>query len=161
MKKIYSVLFVFFTVQFFGCSSQMITASPGVLNFFGEKITGIITGADKGYSCRVKPEKTKNTGIKTIEGYPLVEEGPALSADDLLELKNILLDEKTYDFKYAKKAFVFPEYAFVLVKGNEQVTVFFDFYRKEVLFVHEGRELVEDFDNAEKDVRAFISRFFK
>ena len=107
------------------------------------------------------PEKTKDKSIAAICGYPVINNGPELPASELAGLKRILLDEKTYDFKYAKKAFVFPDYAFVLFKGSEQVAVLFDFYRKEVLFVNEGKELVEDFDNAEKDVRNITDRLIK
>ncbi len=162
MKGKLSALCLGFIIIVSGCSSAVSRADvpANVKNFLGEKILAIIIDADSCMPFMVKPEKTKDTKVKCLHGFPVTKEGPALPVDELNKLKRILLDEKTYDFKYAKRAFVFPEYAFVFSKGNEEVIVFFDFYRKEVLLVNEGKELVEDFDNAENDVRAVIDRIF-
>ncbi len=136
-------------------------ATPEVKNFFGDVILGIIDGADKAASYKVKTEKMKIPMGKNIYGYPVISEGPALDSSQLAVFKNILLDENTYDFKWAKKSFVFPDYAIVLKKGNEEVIVFIDFYRKELLFVYKGKELVEDFDNAEKQVKKLVDDIFR
>jgi len=132
-----------------------------VKNFFGDRITGIIEGAESASSFRLKPEKTKDVKIENIHKFPVVSRGPVLTENQIVTLKNILLDEKTYNFKYAKRAFVFPEYAIVLKKGNDSVTVLVDFYRKEFLFVDGDRELVEDFDSAENQLKALIDEIFK
>lgn len=136
-------------------------ASPEVKKFFGETILGIIDGAESSASYKVKTEKMKIPMGKNICGYPVISQGPALDASQIAVLKDILLDENTYDFKWAKKSFVFPDYAIVLKKGNDQVTVLIDFYRKEFLFVYQGKELVEDFDKAEKRVKKLVDDIFK
>ena len=136
-------------------------ATPEVKKFFGINILNIIDGAESASSFKVKPEKMKVLIGKNLYGYPVIAKGPALSDSQLSELKDILLNEDTYDFKWAKKSFVFPDYAIVLKKGKEEVTVFVDFYRKELLFVYNGQELVEDFDNAEKQVRKLVDDIFR
>ena len=146
------------------CSSASFraeNASPDVKKFFGEKIIGIIDGAESAASYKVKPEKMKVPMGKLIHGYSVISAGPALTGSQIERLRNILLDEKTYDFKWAKKSFVFPDYAIVLKKGTEELTLFVDFNRKEFLFVYNEQELVEDFDNAEKQVKNLVDDIFR
>lgn len=148
-----------------GCPATVVrkaeNAAPEVKSFFGDKILEIIDGAGSADSYKVKTEKMKVPMGKNICGYPVISQGPALNSSQISTLKNILLDEKTYDFKWAKKAFVFPDYAIVLKKGNEELILLIDFYRKEFLFVYNGKELVEDFDNAEKQVRKLVDEIFR
>jgi hypothetical protein len=161
---LFTVLFLLILLLNPGCST-----SPGIVDdtpaevkkFFGERITGIIKESVSAASFRLKPEKTKDDKVKNIHGFPVVSEGPGLTETQIASLKRILLDEKTYDFKYSKRAFVFPEYAVILKNGNDSVAVLIDFYRKEFLFVNENRELVEDFDNAEKQLKMLLDDIFK
>ena len=144
------------------CSSADYRDKPPadeVKKFFGEKNIGIITDAEKGIPYKLKPQKIKTE--KNIHGFPIIAEGTALTTAQLNRFKTILLDEKTYDFKWAKKAFVFPDYAVVLKKGDAELIVFIDFYRKELLFISDGKELIEDFDDAEKQVKSLMDEIFK
>jgi len=51
--------------------------------------------------------------------------------------------------------------AIVQKKGADEVTILIDFYRKVLLFVYKGKDLVEDFDNAEKQVKTLVDDIFR
>jgi hypothetical protein len=162
--KLRILLSLFVFISIISCSSAGYRDRPvadEVKKFFGEKNISIIMDADKALAYKVKPRKTRETGIKNLYGYPVTAGGPVLSSVQMDRFKTILLDEKTYDFKWAKKAFVFPDYAIELKKGDTVLTVFIDFYRKELLFVSDGKELIEDFDNAEKEMKSLMDEIFK
>lgn len=162
--KLHILLSFMVFIAFISCSStgyRDMPLSDEVKKFFGEKNIGIIMDADKALPYKVKPQKDKTGVVKNIYGFPVTAEGPALTAGQMDRFKSILLDDKTYDFKWAKKAFVFPDYAIVLKKGDSELTVLIDFYRKELLFISDNKELIEDFDNAEKQMKDLVNEIFK
>lgn len=133
-----------------------------VKTFFGEEILTILSDPDSVLSYKVKPVTKKNKTAKDkLYKYPIVKRGPKLDKDQILYLKNIILNEKTYDFKYSKRGFLFPEYAFEFIKGEKKVLVFVCFNRNELMFYYKKKELIEDFDSALKEVKELVHKLFK
>jgi hypothetical protein len=132
--------------------------SPKVTGFLGNDIIDIIKSPEKVESYRVKFQKTgKGT---TMGGYPVTAQGPDLAPKQIERLQAILLDANTYLFDVVKKCLFLPEYAYRFVRGGKNVIVLVCYSCEELTFVFEGRELLEDFNNATPRMRALTGELF-
>lgn len=140
---------------------EKVKVTDKVKEFFGEEILSIISSPDYVESYKVKPLVQKNKKEKNVlYKYPIVKKGPRLSKQQITYLTSILLNEKTYDFKYSKRGFLFPEYAFEFVKGSKKMLLFVCFNRNELMFYYNDKELIEDFDTALKKVKKLMDQLF-
>lgn len=153
---------IYFTSIFFAiciCFFIACTSTAKVSNFLGSEIFEIISKPDIIESYQVDPKK-KAEGEK-LYVFPIIRQGQNLTADQMSNLKSVLLNDGTYDFKLAKKGFIFPEFAFKIIKADKEVLLFVCYYRKELMFVYDKKELKEDFDSAEPDMRKLTDQLFK
>ena len=94
-------------------------------------------------------------------GYPVKGKGPDLAPKQIERLQLMLLDENTYLFDVVKKCLFLPEYAFRFVRGDRSVIVLVCYSCEELTFVYGGRELLEDFNNATRRMKALTGELFK
>ena len=169
MKKIVMILFSSVFLFLINCSDSGQTAAKPQpdpvqsneqkLNAFLGEMREIINGAERVESYQVKMKQV-NATQNTIAGYPIVKKGTNLNVEQVALLKKVLLSADTYDFERVKKNFLLPEYAFVIKKGNQSVTVLIDYYRNEILFRYGTTEKKEDFDNARESMMKITQALF-
>jgi hypothetical protein len=132
--------------------------SPKVMEFLGNDIIDILKNPDKVESYRVKFQKTGKGS--NLGGYPVTAKGPELAPKQIERLQAILFDANTYLFDVVKKCLFLPEYAYRFIRGDKQVIVLVCYSCEELTFVFEGRELLEDFNNATPRMRALTGELF-
>jgi len=130
-----------------------------VMDFLGSDIIDIIKSPDKVESYRVEFHKTGKG--ENLGGYPVKGKGPDLAPKQIERLQLMLLDENTYLFDVVKKCLFLPEYAFRFVRGDRSVIVLVCYSCEELTFVYGGRELLEDFNNATRRMKALAGELFK
>ena len=163
------VVSTIFVLSLFACRSQMNDqgkedtmvngVSEKVMQFLGNEIVDIIKNPEVVESYKIKIKK-ENSGTR-IAGYPVVAQGPALTAQQIDQIRSVLLDRNTYMFDYVKKCLFLPEYALKFRKGAGEVVVLLCFSCEELTFVYKGKELLEDFDNATPKIRGLIQALFR
>lgn len=151
------------------CRSQMNDQGKGdamvngvsekVAQFLGSEILDIIKNPEAVESYKIKIKKSaRGTGIA---GYPIIKRGPGLTTQQIDQIRSVLLDKNTYLFDVVKKCLFLPEYALKFRKGASEVVVLLCFSCEELTFVYNGRELLEDFDNATPKIRGLIQTLFR
>ncbi|HPQ54149.1 MAG TPA: hypothetical protein PK253_12950 [Spirochaetota bacterium] len=156
-------------MSLFSCRSQMNDQGKGdvmvkgvsekVVRFLGNEIIEIIKSPDTVESYTIKIKKA-DTGTR-IAGYPVISRGPNLTPQQIDQIQSVLLDQNTYLFDFVKKCLFLPEYALKFRKGTYEVVVLLCFSCEELTFVCNGRELLEDFDNATPKIRGLIQALFR
>ncbi len=136
----------------------MKTTTPAVKEFLGDEILDIVSKPGRILSFRIKPKKGKAGEMLGL--YPIVESGPALTAAQSEKLIGVILDEETYDFGDYKRGFMVPQYGFKFFRGDKEVGLLVDVYRLELQFIFDGETKKDDFDAAEKVVRALLKDIF-
>lgn len=132
--------------------------SDPVKKFLGDEILSILQSPDRVESYKVKFHK--NRAEKNLGGYPIIDKGKVLVPKQIEILQSVFMDEKTYLFDVVKKCLFLPEYGFRVVKDKKEVVVLLCFSCEEVTFVYKDKELLEDFDNATKRLRALTDSLF-
>jgi hypothetical protein len=132
-----------------GCTSpSKIVKAPDsrITGAFGNDVTELFSTPDKVKFYLLNPKKNPEAG-KVLWQYPVLGEGE-LSAELAKNLQDILLEPSTYQFDRAKKGFLFPEYGFTFHKDSRELILLIDFYRNELMFILDKKEIKEDFDSA-------------
>jgi len=132
--------------------------SPKVTGFLGNDIIDVLRSPDRVESYKVKFQKTGKGN--NMGGYPVTAKGSDLAPKQIERLQAILFDANTYLFDVVKKCLFLPEYAYRFVRGDKNVIVLVCYSCEELTFVFEGRELLEDFNNATPRMRALTAELF-
>jgi len=132
--------------------------SAKVMQFLGGVMIDILKNPEKVESYRVGFHKTGKGN--NMGGYPVTGKGRDLAPKQVERLQAMLFDENTYLFDVVKKCLFLPEYAFRFLKGGKSVIVLICYSCEELTFVFEGKELLEDFNNATPRMRILTSELF-
>ncbi len=161
--RLYTLLGLFFLVGtevtgISGCKSSEEKKGGGIYSLLPDSAIKIISNVETVNVFRLNPKKG-GEGEKMGE-YTILTKGSSLNQKNRDELKKILLDNNTYDFQLAKRGFLFPGYGVKMESKGKTLSILFDFYRKELVFLFDGNEYKEDFDSAEKEIQQIMDSAF-
>ncbi|GEM_PF-3215751 len=161
--RIYTLLGLFFILGIQvtgtpGCKSSEEKKAGGIYSLLPDSAIKIIRNTETANVYRLNPKKG-GEGDKMGE-YTILAKGSSLNDKNREELKRILLDNNTYDFQLAKRGFLFPGYGVKMESKGKVLSILFDFYRKELVFLFDGNEYKEDFDSAEKEIQQILDSSF-
>lgn len=137
--------------------------SPRVQEFLSCEVIRILAKPDRVQSFRVKSEP--NPAVPESErlgNYPIEPGGAGahLSAEQLKNLQSLLFSEKSYVFDAEKRCKFRPEIGLHFIRGQEAVDVLFSFDCELWLFIHKGKEKLEDFDPVRKQLKELRKSLF-
>jgi hypothetical protein len=137
--------------------------SPRVQEFLSCEVIRILAKPDRVQSFRVKSEP--NPAVpegERLGNYPIEPGGAGanLSAEQLKNLQLLLFSEKSYVFDAEKRCKFRPEIGLHFIKGQEAVDVLFSFECELWLFIHKGKEKLEDFDPVRKQLKELRKSLF-
>jgi hypothetical protein len=125
---------------------------PGkkVAEFLGAGVVDVLRNADKVEVFRVG--NSEHSKQETLAGHSVISKGKDQDKDKEFagKLRDILFDEKTYDFGSAKECKFNPGVAFRVLSGDKTILVLLCFTCKELMIVggSETKERYEDFDGS-------------
>lgn len=154
MKLIMYLVLGGFIFSTLGCKSKEIKNPSSIDELLPGKAYSIIKNADRVQFFALNPIKKPDSNKKKIGDYVILKEGKFLDEEHRRQFISILMDDNTYDFKYAKRGFSFPDYGAIIERDGKAVHLLIDFRRKELVFLYDGKEYKEDFDSAEKQIKA-------
>ena len=137
--------------------------SPRVQEFLSCEVIRILAKPDRVQSFRVKSEP--NPAVPESErlgNYPIEPGGAGahLSAEQLKNLQSLFFSEKSYVFGAEKRCKFRPEIGLHFIRGQEAVDVLFSFDCELWLFIHKGKEKLEDFDPVRKQLKELRKSLF-
>lgn len=114
--------------------------------FLGTDRLAVLGGATRAESWRIAPMQPATPPADGFRGYPVIGQGPALTAAQLDEFRRVALDAASYDFARAKGCEFQPGVALRLHAGDRSLDVLLCFSCDEWEFWLGDARVIEDFD---------------
>lgn len=119
---------------------------------------GVINAPDSVQALRLEPRL--GVAIENVDGFKILKQGPVLSAAQVDLLRNIIHDEKSYDFDHVKRHPMDPVVAYRFKKGNDVVHVSVSFAGNLWQFSGFGQKHVEDNDAVRAELLKLAQELF-
>lgn len=135
-----------------------VTPTERVTKFLGASMLGVISAPDSVEALRLEPRL--GVALENVDGFKILKKGPALTPAQIDLLKNLILDEKSYDFAEAKRHPMDPTISFKFKKGADVVYVSVSFDGNLWQFSGFGQKQIEDNDPVRKDLLSLAEALF-
>ena len=132
-----------------------------VAEFLGEEVVNTIRTPDRVASIRIDGglDERGKPGEKVAD-FPIIANGPDLTADQVRELQSLIFDATNYEFDSAKGCEFMPGVVFRFEKGSDLVDVLLCFSCDEWAFLRNGNWKIEDNDRARSRLLALAKAAF-
>jgi hypothetical protein len=135
-----------------------VTPTDRVNKFLGNSMMSVISAPDSVQALRLEPRL--GVALENVDGFKILKQGPALTAAQVELLKNIIHDEKSYDFDHVKRHPMDPTVSFRFKKGNDVVHVSVSFAGNLWQFSGFGQKQVEDNDAVRAELLKLAQELF-
>jgi len=145
---------------------QALKVEASVQEFLTCEVIQVLAQPGSVESFRVKPDPDPSLPEKNRLGdYPIIGEdeggkGRNLTDAEVKDLQKLFFAESSYHFGMEKRCRFRPDTGLHFVKGNQSVDVLFSFSCDLWLFVHKGKEKLEDFDPVHKKLLTLRNALF-
>jgi len=133
-----------------------------VKNFLGAEVIQILSKPDDVESFLVGPELAESTipERSQLGGFPILKVGSTLKKEQLETFQSLVLDEKSYLWKSAKRCLFRPEIGLRFIKGEDVVEILLSNWCSLWSFVHQGKQKIEDYDPISAKLEDFCTSLF-
>jgi hypothetical protein len=97
--------------------------TPDIKAWLGDTVLALLTTAETISSYQIVPKKDLSQEQEHLLGYPIVQRGQDLTPGQRIRFQGLLVDQQSYRPESIKKCLFLPEYAFILHKGDAELTV--------------------------------------
>ncbi|MCE9597224.1 MAG: hypothetical protein K8S54_04580 [Spirochaetia bacterium] len=129
-----------------------------VKQFLGEKMLKVLQAPDSVQAIQIEPRT--GVSLENIDGFKILNRGPMLSGDQILWLKSLIMDEKSYDFVNVKRHPMDPVIAYQFKKGTDTVHVLVSFAGNLWQFSGFDQKSIEDNDPVRASLVALAKELF-